>query len=224
MRPSWGMTEVSSGVTFSERFSLGNSSDDDAFVGVGGPIQGVGLRIVDEHHHLVEEGQIGALEVKGLTVTSGYYKDEEANQKGFTRDGWFKTGDLAYIKHGRLTITGREKDVIIVCGNNYYCQDIEATAEMVKGVNPTYTAACAFRDKDSSTDKLLVFFNPLPKYDLHKISKEIYDNIVTSIGIPPDYLIPISVEDVFKTTIGKIQKNQLVTKFKAGKLTSMILK
>ena len=91
----------------------------------------------------------------------------------------------------------------------------------MEGVNPTYTAACTFRDKDSSTDKLLVFFNPLPKYDLHKMSKEIHDNIVASIGIRPDYLIPISVEDIFKTTIGKIQKSQLVAKFKAGELTAM---
>ena len=125
MCPSWGMAEVSSGVTFAHNFALSSTTDDDLFVEVGSPIPGVDLQIVDDRNQVVAEGEIGALQVKGLTVTSGYYQNQAANQQAFTEDGWFNTGDLGFLKDGRLTITGRQKDVIIICGNNYYSHDIE---------------------------------------------------------------------------------------------------
>ena len=159
MYPSWGMAEVSSGVTFSDKFSLNSTTDDDLFVEVGRPIPGVSLRIVDHQNQLVEEEEIGALQVKGLTVTSGYYQNPEANQQAFTEDGWFNTGDLGFLKDERLTITGRQKDVIIIYGNNYYSHDIEAAVEEVEGVEVTYSAACAVRESESNTDKLAMFFN-----------------------------------------------------------------
>ncbi len=52
-----------------------------------------------------------------------------ANRESFTADGWFTTGDLGVLRNGALTITGRQKDVIIINGVNYYCQEIEACVE-----------------------------------------------------------------------------------------------
>ncbi|NES71470.1 MAG: AMP-binding protein, partial [Okeania sp. SIO2D1] len=134
MRPSWGMAEISSGVTFSNNFSLSSTTDNDLFVEVGAPIPGVDLRIVDDQNQVVAEEEIGTLQVKGLTVTSGYYQNQEVNQQAFTEDGWFNTGDWGLLKDGRLTITGRQKDAIIICGNNYYSHDIETAVEEVEGV------------------------------------------------------------------------------------------
>ncbi|MDE5067775.1 MAG: AMP-binding protein, partial [Trichodesmium sp. St4_bin8_1] len=112
--PAWGMAEVSSGITYNDNFSLESTTDDDSFVTVGLPIPGVSLKIVDNQNQIVAEGEIGSLQVKGLTVTSGYYQNPTANQEAFTADGWFNTGDLGFLKNGCLTITGRQKDVIII--------------------------------------------------------------------------------------------------------------
>lgn len=123
------MAEVSSGITYNDNFSLESTTDDDSFVTVGLPIPGVSLKIVDNQNQIVAEGEIGSLQVKGLTVTSGYYQNPTANQEAFTADGWFNTGDLGFLKNGCLTITGRQKDVIIINGLNYYSHEMESVVE-----------------------------------------------------------------------------------------------
>src|SRR5262249_36135719 len=134
MRPVYGMSEISSGITYSSGFSLETTSDDDPFVSVGAPIPGDDLRIVDTEDRVLEEGDIGRLQIRGETVFSGYYGRPDLNAEVFTPDGWFVTGDLAFLRDGWLTITGREKDVIIVNGVNFYCHEIEAVAEEIDGV------------------------------------------------------------------------------------------
>ncbi|MBP5977629.1 AMP-binding protein, partial [Brasilonema sp. CT11] len=123
IHPAFGMCETSSGITYSDSFSLETSSDDTLFVELGSPIAGASLRIVDENEQIVTEGAIGRLQVKGASVTSGYYQNPQANQEAFSPDDWFNTGDLGFLYQGRLTITGRQKDVIIINGLNYYCHE-----------------------------------------------------------------------------------------------------
>ncbi|MEO1006856.1 MAG: AMP-binding protein, partial [Cyanobacteria bacterium J06638_38] len=137
--PGYGMSETCSGIAHSHDFNLDRN---DEFVEVGAPIPGIALRIVDEAHHVIAEGQIGLLQVKGETVTAGYYRQPELNQEIFTADGWFNTGDLGFLKQGKLTITGRQKDVIIVNGVNYYNHEIEAVVEEIAEISISYTAAC----------------------------------------------------------------------------------
>jgi amino acid adenylation domain-containing protein/FkbM family methyltransferase len=224
MHPAWGMSETSSGVTYSDRFLLATTSDQDSFVEVGGPIPGVALRILGGHNQVVEEGQIGALQVKGATVTSGYFRNPELNQEVFTPDGWFNTGDLGYLRDGRLTITGRQKDVIIINGVNFYSHEIEAVVEEVPGVEVSFTAACAVRDPGRDTDGLAVFFHSCSAAggQLAGLLKEIRGQVVRSLGVNPAYLIPVPREAVPKTEIGKIQRAQLRQRFEAGEFDAIL--
>lgn len=218
MHPAWGMSETSSGVTYSDGFSLLTTSDDDSFVEVGAPIPGFSMRIVDALDSLAPEGAIGRLQVRGASVMSGYYRNPELTKKAFSADGWFETGDLGFLRRGRLTITGREKDVIIVNGVNYHSHEIEAVVEEIPGVVVSYTAACPVRGSATDTDQLAVFFHPSSNEEaaLTGLLKTIRENVVTRIGITPEYLIPVEVSDVPKTAIGKIQRAQLSQRFNAG--------
>lgn len=224
IHPAFGMSETSSGITYSDSFSLETSSDDALFVELGLPIAGASLRIVDENEQIVTEGTIGRLQVKGASVTSGYYQNPQANQEVFTPDGWFNTGDLGFLNQGRLTITGRQKNVIIINGLNYYCHEIEAAVEEVKGVEISYTAACAVRQLGINTDKLAIFFNTSLSDDgnLVNLLKEIRTSVVNKVGINPDYLIPVDKEIIPKTAIGKIQRSQLSQRFNTGEYQSFI--
>ena len=224
MCPSWGMVEVSSGVTFSHNFSLGSTTDDDLFVEVGSPIPGVDLRIVGDQNQVVSEGEIGALQVKGLTVMSEYYQNPEANQKAFTEDGWFNTGDLGFLKDRSLTITGRQKDVIIIYASNYYCHDIEAAVEAIEGIEVSYTAACAVRQPEDNTDKLAIFFSgtDTEEHSLEVLIQKIRNNVVEKIGVTPNYLIPLPKETIPKTAIGKIQRQELRKRFEAGEFNGIL--
>lgn len=127
------------------------------FTDLGLPIPGVSIRIVDQENSLLPEETIGHLQVKGDPVSPGYYKNPEANQEAFLKDGWFKTGDLGFISNGHLVITGRSKETIIINGVNYYSHEIETVVEAIEEVAASYTAACAVHDPKSSTDQLALF-------------------------------------------------------------------
>ena len=224
MHPAWGMSETSSGVTYSHSFLLNSTTDEQKFVEVGAPIPGFAMRIVDAQNQVVEEETIGRLQVKGASVTSGYYQNPQANQEAFTSDGWFNTGDLGFLRQGCLTITGRQKDVIIINGLNHYCHEIEAAVEEVEGVEVSYTSACAVREPGINTDKLAIFFSTSlsDNGSLVTLLYEIRTSVVNRLGVNPDYLIPVDKEIIPKTAIGKIQRSQLSQRFHAGEFKPIL--
>ncbi|BCL84582.1 non-ribosomal peptide synthetase [Ktedonobacteria bacterium brp13] len=225
IRPAWGMSETSSGVIFSRTFLRETVKDEDAFVEVGTPIPGLSMRIVDDTNQLLVEGSIGHFQVKGLSVTSGYYHRPELNQSVFTDDGWFATGDLGFIQKGRLTITGRTKDTIIINGVNYYSHSIEAAVEELSEIETSYTAACAVRKSSDTTDQLAIFFvlsSPLDDHHLTQLLRKIRYYVTKAIGITPEYLLPVEQDMIPKTAIGKIQRPQLKQVFEKGGFADLL--
>ena len=217
VKPVYGMSEISSGVTYSKRLKLTYGSDDTIFVSVGKPIPGVHMRIVDGNDQPMMEGQSGRLQVSGGTVTRGYLGGAEINRDAFTADGWFKTGDLAFIEDGELTITGREKDIIIINGVNFYSHEIAEVAETVSGVTVSYTAACAVRRQGSNSDQLAIFFHSAFKgAELSGLIRQIRQVVMEKIGVNPSYIVPLEKDQVPKTEIGKIQLSRLASAFAGG--------
>lgn len=224
LHPAWGMSETSSAVTYSDRFSLESTADDDAFVEVGEPISGVSVRIVDTRGQIVDDQVAGSLQVKGIPVTSGYYNQGELQQEYFTADGWFRTGDRGFLRDGRLTITGRENDVLIINGANYHSQVIEATVEDLDGVERSFTSACAVRVDGADTDRLAIFFTPRSQSDdkLRDLLRALRQKVVREVGIKPDYLLPVAKGAIPKTTIGKIQRAELSRRFATGEFAAIL--
>jgi non-ribosomal peptide synthetase component F/NADP-dependent 3-hydroxy acid dehydrogenase YdfG len=217
MKPAWGMSETCSGVTFHRHFDLATSADSDAFTLVGQPVPGFAVRIVDADNRLVPEGRSGRLQVKGPSVTRGYFNNPAVNAESFTEDGWFCTGDLGVLRAGNLTITGREKDLIIINGANYYGHELEKAVDDSGFAQTSFTAACPVRLAGENTDRLAVFFCPNcgPERWPEALS-EIRMQLLKTCGVSPDYLVPVTREDIPKTSIGKIQRGQLATRLMQG--------
>ncbi|MEC1645619.1 non-ribosomal peptide synthetase [Bacillus halotolerans] len=227
IRPAWGMSETSSGVIFSREFTRAATSDDDGFVEIGSPIPGFSMRIVDDHNELVEEGEIGRFQVSGLSVTSGYYRRPDLNESVFTEDGWFETGDLGFLRNGRLTITGRTKDAIIINGVNYYSHAIESAVEELAEIETSYTAACAVRVNNNTTDQLAIFFVTSAQMnddEIVQLLRNIQYHVTQTIGVTPEFLLPVHKEEIPKTAIGKIQRTQLKTAFENGEFDHLLHK
>ncbi|MED7819254.1 MULTISPECIES: long-chain-fatty-acid--CoA ligase [unclassified Francisella] len=124
LKEGYGMTEMSPAISLN-KFSI---SEDDYFGTCGYPIPGTELSIRDietseEIDECFKEGEIW---LKGPQKCQGFWNDENNNKLYFSEDGWLKTGDIGYIdRKGRLTISDRLKNIIIVSGFNVYPREIE---------------------------------------------------------------------------------------------------
>jgi long-chain acyl-CoA synthetase len=83
------------------------------------------LKIANEHGEEVPRGQIGEVTARGAALMSGYWGNEEAT-RAVIKDGWFRTGDGAYMdEDGFIFIVDRMKDMIISGGENVYSTEVE---------------------------------------------------------------------------------------------------
>ena len=149
---------------------------------------------------------------------TGYYRNDDANRASFTSDGWFNTGDLAFLDQGRLTITGREKDVIIIRGANYLTYDIESVAEVVDGAETTFVAACGYVPRGAQAEELAVFFVPTSNDVAEQRSavRAIRDVLSRELGLNADLVVPVRRDQFPKTNSGKIQRAQLTADLMNG--------
>jgi long-chain acyl-CoA synthetase len=93
----YGLTEASPVV-------CGNRLDDNEPASVGTPLDGVEVRL----------GENSELLVRGPNVMQGYWHNRDATDAAIDEDGWLHTGDQARIEHGRIYLTGRLKDIIVL--------------------------------------------------------------------------------------------------------------
>lgn len=115
----WGMTEALSGTLTEPSRAADKSSTTD-----GRPLEGMEIRIADDHGRAVPQGDTGRLLVRGAQMFLGYYKQPIAQT--FDSEGWFDSGDLAYLDaEGYIRISGRTKDVLIRGGENIPVVEIE---------------------------------------------------------------------------------------------------
>jgi cyclohexanecarboxylate-CoA ligase len=115
----WGMTEVLSGTLTEPSRAAEKSASTD-----GRPQDGMEVRIVDFDGKLLPAGQSGRLLVRGSQMFKGYY--QRPDLQTFDSEGWFDSGDLAYMdEDGYIRISGRVKDILIRGGENVPVVDVE---------------------------------------------------------------------------------------------------
>jgi thioester reductase-like protein len=113
-------------------------------VSCGTPLPGLTVKIVDpEKHVALDPGRIGEIWIAGGSKCLGCWNNPELTMKLFHArlvddspydDGYLRTGDMGFFHDGELFVCGRIKDMIILRGQNYYPQDIEAVVEKASGL------------------------------------------------------------------------------------------
>jgi len=99
------------------------------FVECGKPLPEYEVEIRNEAGKVLSDRRSGSIFVRGDSVMSGYFNEPEETARTLSEDGWLNTGDVGYQVDGRLIITGRKKDLIIINGRNIWPQDLEYLAE-----------------------------------------------------------------------------------------------
>jgi nonribosomal peptide synthetase DhbF len=243
MQPAFGMAESCTGITYNNHFDLTASvhrvaksslrgvlelTFPDApgsipFIDLGPPIPGVKIRIVDADDCLVPQGVIGRMQIRSVSVTPGYVNHPEANLEAFTHDGWLNSGDLGFLQGDRLTLTGREKETIIVRGANFYCHEIEDVVNTVPGVVPTFAAACASEDAEAGTEGVAIFFvsSDSALAERARVAAAIRARVTERLGVTPSHVIPLERDLFPKTTSGKLQRSDLARALSAGRYAAL---
>ena len=167
---------------------------------------------------------IGELAVKGPTVMLGYYGNEEATKECMI-DGWFHTGDLAYIdKDGFIFITGRKKSVIVLKnGKNVFPEETESLINKITGVKESFV----FGKPDESDENDLkmcvevVFDRDVMKQEYgietdEEIKAKLWEKIKEMNKTMPKYKyvkeLIITEEELIKTTTLKIKRHEEIKK------------
>jgi len=111
------------------------------YVDCGALLPSFEISIRDEQGRDLPERHAGVIHLRGASVMSGYFGDDQISRETLSADGWLNTGDVGYLAGGRLFVTGRKKDMIIIHGRNIWPEDLELVAKDQPGVHYNDVAA-----------------------------------------------------------------------------------
>ena len=118
---AYGLTETVSGDTFNDQAHTLSKIGS-----VGKPVLNLDLKILGPDDAPAEAGHAGEILLRGPKVVAGYWKNPDATAAAFTKDGWFRTGDIGHLDSGGyLFIDDRKKDMIVSGGENVATSEVE---------------------------------------------------------------------------------------------------
>jgi len=188
---------------------------------VGKAIRDVDIRITDDNDAELSPGHIGHVQLHGGSMTERVYGDPEATAELFTEDGWLRTGDCGVFVDDKLVITGRQKDIIIINGQNYYPHDIEEIIARIDGLDLNKVVVAGATPKGGQTEELVAFI--LYRQDLddfRPLIDAVRDVVGEQTGIAVDTVIP--VPKIPKTTSGKVQRGKLLESYFDGEFDAVL--
>lgn len=148
MLEGYGLTETSPVVTI-------NPPHDRRLGSVGVAIPDVHIRIIRDDETELPLGEEGEIAVKGPNVMQGYLGRPDATRECFTKDGWFKTGDIGLLdKDGYLYLRDRKKDMIIIKGLKVF----SAQVEQVIAAHPDVEEVAIVGIPDEAADEVIKAF------------------------------------------------------------------
>ncbi|MEM8591623.1 MAG: long-chain-fatty-acid--CoA ligase, partial [Pseudomonadota bacterium] len=161
-------------------------------------------KLLDENDNEVALGERGEVCASGPQVMKGYWNRDDANKEAFTKDGYFRTGDIGtFDEAGYLHIVDRKKDMILVSGFNVYPNEIEAVVAACPGVAEN---ACIGVPDEKTGEAVQVF---VVKADAGLTEETIVAHCRENLT---GYKVPRGItflEELPKSNVGKILRREL---------------
>lgn len=208
----YGLTETAPIISFT---ALGRGRIGSA----GQPLTGLEIRFTP-----VEDMPGGEIQVRGPSVFAGYHNRPEATEGAFTRDGWFRTGDLGMLdQDGYLRILARVDEMIVLAGGkNIQPEDVEESY-----TRSPYLREVGVLDRDGRPSALIVpdvtaigqtgagDINEAVRAELGRVARSLRPHERVS-----DYRI--TLDALPRTSLGKIKRHLLPDLFERARSTSEI--
>jgi fatty-acyl-CoA synthase len=185
---------------------------------LGRPVPGLEIRVVDPDTGVpLREREVGELEIRGTSVTPGYYRRPDANAELF-RDGWLRTGDLSYLLDGQLVVCGRIKDVIIVGGRNLFPEDVERAVGRLEGVRAGNVIAFGVEGDRGRESLVVVAESRAVDDDLAAVRRLVAERVRDAVGVPAKDIVLVAPGTLPKTSSGKLQRSLCKRYYRDGRL------
>ena len=189
------------------------------FVSCGVPLDRHRVRIFRQGQVLGER-MVGQVQFQGPSAMQGYYCNPDATQAVY-HEGWWGSGDLGYLAGGELYITGREKDLIIKAGRNYYPAEIEEVINLCPEIRKGCVVAFGTKDEHTGTEKLLIVAETrkLDHAAQSQLRQSITEKVMAQVGLAPDEIFLTSATGVIpKTSSGKLRRADAKKAYLSGQL------
>ncbi len=208
------------------KVSSGRGHGVQQIVDCGGAAHQTEVVIVDPAAlRSVDDRVVGEIWLRGASITDGYWNREAENKERFNvvlsdgRTGFCRTGDLGFLHEGRLFVTGRLKDVIILGGRNLFPQDIEATVGEAVGSEGGQFAAFAVEGQRSEA---LAIVAELPRRidesKLADLARTIRRMVIEVHEVDPRHILLVRQATIPLTSSGKIQRRRCRELFDAEQI------
>ena len=182
-----------------------NPPDIEEFSGtVGYPLPSTEISIRDAEGEPVPMGESGEICARGPQVMAGYWDRPMATEAAMTKDGFFRTGDVAVmLPDGQIKIVDRLKDVIIVSGFNVYPNEVE---EILVEHPKVREAAVIGKPTAATGEEVVAFIVPredgLTVEELRAFCRE----RLTGYKVPREILFR---DELPKSNVGKVLRRSL---------------
>jgi fengycin family lipopeptide synthetase D len=190
---------------------------------VGVSLNDIDIRITGDDDLEVPEGISGHIQIKGPSITQGYYRNPEATAAAFCGE-WFRTGDIGFFYDGRLHISGRSKDIIFKNGIHYFANDLEELACSMDEIKQGKVCLGGTTDNHTSEEKIIAFIAGLPETKAPDIFREFRSLLRSRLGLSVDELVLLKSNEIPKTSSGKMQRYKLMQRYLGGDFAGRILK
>jgi acyl-CoA synthetase (AMP-forming)/AMP-acid ligase II len=176
-----------------------------------------------------KEASVGEIWVRGPSIARRYWgQSEEQAQQCFSastsdgRGGFLRTGDLGFFSAGELFVTGRLKDLIIVCGRNVYPQDVELVAQsshpaLRAGGGAAISVVCG------DDEKVMLVQEVSAQKDLHfdKVIEAIRLAVTRELQLQLNAVALVPPKSIPKTPSGKIQRRTVAAFYNSSCLRTL---
>jgi len=194
----YGMTEL--GMAISNPY---NGERRAGYVGL--PLPGVQIKLVDENYQEVKNNEAGEIIVYGDNVFQQYWQKPEATAESFTKEGWFKTGDIAIVENNYYRILGRNSvDIIKSGGYKISALEIEEVLREIEDIDDC--AVVGIQD-DEWGELIVAAIVLLPTSPFNELKITTYLNTkLASYKKPRKYIV---VNELPRNAMGKVVKNDV---------------
>ncbi|WP_371673832.1 amino acid adenylation domain-containing protein [Streptomyces sp. NBC_00289] len=183
---------------------------------VGLPVPGCSVRITDDTGRLLGDRRVGHIEVRGPQVARGYHRLPETTALSFAGD-WLRTGDLGFLRDGRLCVSGRHKDVLFLNGRTFHAPDMEEVASASPGLPQGSPVVIGSTDPVTGGERVVVFVPwARPPRGAGEVLDEVARRVRAALGHDDVRVLALPPSAFPRTTSGKVQRRRMRTRFEEG--------